>query len=165
MSVPSTDAAIQWVRDRLVILGRLYLRWREDAEDALQIAFLNAWRSLPDLDEPERFRPWLFRIARNAALDVARKRRRHPSSLPLPDDLMSQQTSDLNGVSEMPHLLAGLPAETRALVLLRAVEGWSAEDVGAALSWSASTVQRRYALALELLKARSHGRNGHDTRP
>src|SRR5947208_17147115 len=69
------------------------LRWREDAEDALQVAFLNAWRSLPDLDEPDRFPPWMFRIARNAATDVARKRRRQPSALPIPADLMSPETS------------------------------------------------------------------------
>ena len=75
---------------------------------------------------------------------------------------MNPQTSDHAEVSEVPHLLADLAPETRALVLLRAVEGWSVEDIGAALSWSASTVQRRYVLALELLKARSDGRNGRD---
>ena len=62
------------------------LRWREDAEDAFQVAFLNAWRSLPNLDEPDRFPPWLFRIARNVARDITRRRRLLPSSLPVPED-------------------------------------------------------------------------------
>src|SRR5882724_10021522 len=63
------------------------LRWREDAEDAYQAAFLSAWRHLPSLSNVERFSPWLFRIARNAARDVTRRRRLWPSLLGAPEDL------------------------------------------------------------------------------
>lgn len=138
------------------------LRRREDAEDAFQAAFLSAWRHLPSLADAERFSPWLFRIARNAARDATRRRRLRPSPLGPAEDLIAGGAEPSASASEVPRLLADLHPETRALVLLRAVEGWSAEEVGAAFSWSAATVRRRYARALELLKARQTGRNGHE---
>src|SRR5438309_6960985 len=47
------------------------------SEDAGQEAFLTAWRKFHDLREPERLRPWLARIARNAALGQLRRKRGH----------------------------------------------------------------------------------------
>src|SRR3954462_10410454 len=47
------------------------------SEDAAQEAFLTAWRKLHDLREPERLRPWLAHIARNAALGHLRRKRGH----------------------------------------------------------------------------------------
>jgi len=133
------------------------LRTREDAEDAWQVTFLAAWRHLPRLRRPERFPAWLFRIARNAAKDVAQRRRRVPSALPDPTDLVAHPPGA--PTDGLPALVAGLRPETRALVMLRAVEGWTAEDVAAAFSWSAATVRRRYARALDLLRTRLDGRN------
>ena len=56
-----------------------YLRTRtataEDAADLVQQVFLQALRSLGRVDDAERFRAWLFRIARNAAIDSHRRRR------------------------------------------------------------------------------------------
>ncbi len=128
------------------------LRTREDAEDAGQVTFLAAWRHLPRLRRPERFPAWLFRIARNAAKDVAQRRRRFPAALPDPADLVAHPPGA--PTDGLPALVGGLQPATRALVLLRAVEGWSAEEVAAAFSWSAATVRRRYARALALLRAR-----------
>ena len=51
------------------------LRNREDAEDAVQNSFLNAFVHLKDFDERSRFRTWLTRIAINAALGKIRRKR------------------------------------------------------------------------------------------
>src|SRR4051795_120943 len=45
------------------------------SEDAAQEAFLTAWRKIHELREPERLRPWLGQIARNAALGQLRRKR------------------------------------------------------------------------------------------
>src|SRR5256885_8065967 len=57
-----------------------------DAEDVVQDAFVSAWRSLPGF-EGTSFKAWLFRIARNRAIDVIRAQKRR-AELPLdpPDD-------------------------------------------------------------------------------
>jgi RNA polymerase sigma-70 factor, ECF subfamily len=47
-----------------------------DAEDALQDAMVRAWRALPNFEERSTLRAWLYKIATNAALDVARRRSR-----------------------------------------------------------------------------------------
>jgi RNA polymerase sigma-70 factor (ECF subfamily) len=49
---------------------------REDAEDALQDAFLQAYRALPRFEERCCFSTWMTRIAINSALMILRKRRR-----------------------------------------------------------------------------------------
>ena len=51
------------------------MRNREDAEDAVQDSFLNAFVHLKDFDERSRFRTWLTRIAINAALGKIRRKR------------------------------------------------------------------------------------------
>ncbi len=56
------------------------LRGREDAEDAAQETFLRAWRSLSQFDVSRKFRPWLLRIAANAALSAAHRRRAVPET-------------------------------------------------------------------------------------
>ena len=52
----------------------------DDAEDALQDALLRAWRALPRFEGRSSVRTWLYRVATNAALDVAAKRA--PRKLP-----------------------------------------------------------------------------------
>jgi RNA polymerase sigma-70 factor, ECF subfamily len=47
-----------------------------DAEDALQESLLRAWRALPSFEGRSTLRAWLYKIATNAALDVAKRRNR-----------------------------------------------------------------------------------------
>jgi len=47
----------------------------ELAEDALQEAFLSAFKALPSLEEPERFASWLYAITRHAAIRTSRRLR------------------------------------------------------------------------------------------
>jgi RNA polymerase sigma-70 factor (ECF subfamily) len=47
-----------------------------DAEDALQETLIRAWRALPNFEGRSTVRAWLYKIATNAALDVAKRRYR-----------------------------------------------------------------------------------------
>ena len=51
----------------------------QTAEDAVQEAFLRAYRSLSRFDARSQFGTWLHRIAVNASLELVRKQQRHPS--------------------------------------------------------------------------------------
>ncbi|MDH3592571.1 MAG: RNA polymerase sigma factor [Planctomycetota bacterium] len=161
-SDPDVSAAIQGDRDAFTRLYRRYarsvfldlvarLRTRQDAEDALQAAFVSAWRHLPRLTNPSRFVPWLFRIARNKAKDLLRKERLKPHRLHDPD-LIAPSRPDRPDLARIRDLVAKLQPKNRAIVMLRAVEGWSAADVALAQGLSVATVRRRYARALEHLR-------------
>ena len=67
----------------LEAVARLILRDQELARDAVQDAYIRAWRDLPGLRDPDRFDAWLHRLTVNACLDVARRRRRRPIEVDL----------------------------------------------------------------------------------
>ena len=90
---------------RLDAAARLILRDRELARDAVQEAFIRAWRDVRGLRDPERFNAWLYRLTVNACLDLARRRRRRvmevtidslelPGQVDLAGDLARRETVD-----------------------------------------------------------------------
>jgi RNA polymerase sigma-70 factor, ECF subfamily len=62
-------------RSKFVAIAYSILRNREDAEDAVQNAFLSAYRHLPSFEGRSALRTWLTRIVMNAALMIQRKRK------------------------------------------------------------------------------------------
>ena len=62
-------------RKRFLAIAYSILRNREDAEDAVQEAFLSAYRHLRSFEGRSALRTWLTRIVMNAALMMQRKRR------------------------------------------------------------------------------------------
>ena len=146
------------------------VRRREDAEDALQQAFLTAWAQLPRLREAKRFVPWLFRIARNKARDNARRERlRLVRHLDENADLVAPRGDEPPEIEILKELMVGMREETRSILFLRAVEGWSAEEIAAARRTSASTVRRRYKKAIAHLRGqlsrRLHDEKERDEQP
>ncbi len=67
---------VERFKGRIFAAALVHLGAREDAEDAAQEAFLQAFRSLHGLREPDRFGAWLFGLARNVFADRFRRRRR-----------------------------------------------------------------------------------------
>src|ERR1700674_2326351 len=138
-------------------------RNREDAEDAMQDAFLKSYAHLKDFQEDSRFYTWLVRIAANEALMRLRKRRRNEVSLDEPiegdDDLMPRELEDWGpspeqrfAQTEMNEILSEVIDELgpvfRILFVLRDIEELSTEETAQALSISIPAVKPR------LLRAR-----------
>lgn len=139
------------------------VRGRQDAEDALQATFLAAWVNLPRLRRPDRFVGWLFSIARNKARDQLRSAVPRMVLIGSSDELVGPRTGRDTEFDGLRELVAGLRPKSRAIVLLRVVEGWSAEEVAAAQGISASTVRRRYVKAIEHLRTELQRSNADDT--
>jgi RNA polymerase sigma-70 factor (ECF subfamily) len=106
------------------------------AEDAVQNAFLRAWRSLDRFDEKAELSTWLYRIAINSAIDLRRERkRREPFSAPVPEDFNGQaraaaETPDPQKsavwrdlAERAQDVIAKLPEAERTAVMLRHFEG------------------------------------------
>ena len=133
---------------------------REDALDLTQDVFLKAYQSLRKLDDPERFAPWLYRIAHNEAYSMFRKRRpecdvEDAEPAPAGAEVMVggssvfpiELTLAVNGA------LSRLSSDQREAVVLKIYQGFKFEEMAEILSCPVSTVKSRLYTALELLKA------------
>jgi RNA polymerase sigma-70 factor (ECF subfamily) len=138
-------------------------RNREDAEDAMQDAFLKSYSHLKDFQEDSRFYTWLVRIAANEALMRLRKRRPNQVSLDEPiegeEDLMPRELEDWGpspeqrfAQTEMREILSEvidqLEPDFRVVFVLRDIEDLSTEETARTLGISIPAVKSR------LLRAR-----------
>jgi len=132
------------------------------SEDAAQEAFLTAWRKFHDLREPERLRPWLAQIARNAALGHLRRTRGHDAleeALALADDSPAPDEAAANEeeAALVRDSLAKLPETYRLPLILFYREGKSVRAVAEALSITEDAVKQRLARGREMLRDRMSG--------
>ncbi|HEY9480903.1 MAG TPA: RNA polymerase sigma factor [Candidatus Paceibacterota bacterium] len=140
---------------------------RELSEDATQEAFVKAWKAINSYDTERPFRPWLFQIARNATIDLMRKRKdRTFSSLSDDDDFSDGLADDTSGIEEIldtnidtetaMKALQKLSTAMRAVVLLHDVEDLTFQEIASASGESLNTVKSRYRRALARLKEIMH---------
>lgn len=140
----------------------------DDADDVAQTALLRAWRSIAHLEAPEpgRMCSWLDAIARNAAIDLARRRARRPEA-----DL-GEETPDETSVEaavEIRVLLDGalaalhaLPDALREPLVMMVVDGMSAAQIGERLGIDPAAVRQRVARARKALQECRHSGMGTD---
>jgi RNA polymerase sigma-70 factor, ECF subfamily len=109
---------------RFVAAAQSILRNREDAEDAVQEAFLSAYRHLHSFEGRSALRTWLTRIVLNAAFMIQRKRKRNLSTIhPLPENNNSREvnwTENIPASDPDPEIVH---AEREALQLIDGIVG------------------------------------------
>jgi RNA polymerase sigma-70 factor (ECF subfamily) len=146
----------------------------EAAEDAVQEAFLRAWRGFATFDDRAELSTWLYRIAVNSAIDLRRKRRRADAvelpagadgepSLPSaePDAFRRAVSGELARATRST--LAELSAAERTAFLLRHYEGRSIAEISRQLGKNENATKqsifravRKLRLALAPLVERPH---------
>jgi RNA polymerase sigma-70 factor (ECF subfamily) len=142
--------------DRLVAIAYRILRDLDRAEDAVQIALVNAWRDLPTLRDPDRFEAWLTRILVRACYAEAGRSRRWSARLRvLPLDLAapSDPTADVIDRDRLDRGFRRLPTDQRAIVVLHHYLGWSQPEIAQALEIPLGTVKSRLFYATRALRA------------
>ena len=129
----------------------------EDAEEALQDAFLRAYQSLPRYEDQERFGAWLFRILVNRCRTAAARRRRYERTFVGQDGALldSAVDSSVDGDEwreEIWHALAQLPPDQREAFLLKHVEDLSYEEMMEITNTGVSALKMRVKRACERLR-------------
>jgi RNA polymerase sigma-70 factor (ECF subfamily) len=113
----------------------------EAARDLTQDVFLRVSRTLIPAAADGDVRAWLFRIARNLALDYHRSHLRHPKPSALADEATRSPSQDVNlAVNEA---LASLPALDRDVFLMREVAGLTYEEIARACELTTDAVRSR----------------------
>jgi RNA polymerase sigma-70 factor (ECF subfamily) len=117
----------------------------EEAEDALQVTYLNAWRSLKDGCRPRAHRAWLFQIAANVCASSLRSKLggtrlelRDPETLDELVGVEDRESEDLLGLTEA---LRELPSRQRRALVLRDWQGLSYNEIAAELAVSDAAVE------------------------
>jgi RNA polymerase sigma-70 factor, ECF subfamily len=122
------------------------------AEDVAQEAFLSAVRSLHRFDRRRPFRPWLHRIVVNRAIDHARAREgRREVAAELVGEPPSAAPADSLAPGDVVGALAALPAEQRAVVVLRHLLGYTPGEIARMLRLPRGTVNSRLRRGLDAL--------------
>lgn len=117
---------------RAYAVARAIVLNHEDAEDAVQEAFLHAYRALDRFRPDQAFGAWLHRIVANAALDLTRRRKVREAD-ELPETVASPfrdpaESDDLR--KRLRDALSELPPRQRAVIVLHDVEGYKHAEIG-----------------------------------
>lgn len=133
--------------DQIHAVCRRVLGHPEDALDATQEALIAITRGINRFDGRSRFTTWMYRVATNAALDEARRRRRRPIASEHAGDIASvaDPTAAVDARLDVDAALATLPPDYRAAVALRDLAGLDYAEIAAVLRIPIGTVRSRIA--------------------
>lgn len=142
---------------RLTAVARMILRDEYAAQDAVQETFIEAWRSLPGLREPDRFEAWTRRLLVRACFKSGRRNRRvgivEIRLTPADEPAISGSERDLAIRDQLERGLAQLPAEQRAVVVLVYYLDLPLVDAAHAMNVPVGTVKSRLNRATHALRA------------
>jgi RNA polymerase sigma-70 factor, ECF subfamily len=119
------------------------------AEDIAQEAFLAAIRSLDRFDRRRPFGPWLHRIVVNRAIDYSRRRQLRAESELHDVGVEPPERGDAHGLAGA---IARLPAEQRAVIVLRHLLDYTPGEIAELLDLPRGTVNSRLRRGLDALK-------------
>ena len=174
------DLAAQVARGSTAALGALYDRYASTvmglslqilgdpsaAEDVLQETFWRVWRSAASYrSQRGSFAGWLFRIARNLAIDGYRRRQIRPRPLaevdggdskidrtPDPNMDVVEQSRSLLRHRQVRNALATLPRVQRQVIEMAYFQGLTRQEIAVATGEALGTIHTRARLALQKLR-------------
>lgn len=136
------------------------------AEDVTAETFVKVWKKLDSFDETKSFTSWLFRIARNTAFDIFRKRKDVVFSRMATEDEtdITEDIADERDLADrefdkevsrelLEKSLATLSLTRRSIVLLHDVDGLTFDEIAHVVEKPMNTVKSHYRRALAQLRA------------
>jgi RNA polymerase sigma-70 factor (ECF subfamily) len=155
--VDSYAVLVARYRDRFGRFATQMLGNREDAEEALQDAFIRGYKALPRCEDPERFGSWLFRILVNRCRTHGAKRARRERTIVL--DEIALQGAGVTGDAEsaawreaIEWALAKLDEGQREAFLLKYVEELSYDEMAELTGVGVSALKMRVKRACDRLR-------------
>jgi RNA polymerase sigma-70 factor, ECF subfamily len=117
---------------------------REDALDAVQDAFIDAFQALKRFDVSRSFYPWFYVLLRNRCYKLSASRLRHKTeSLEQAEILEPTETMSYENVLLLERGLRQLDPEDREIITLKHLDGLSYEELSERLGIPAGTIMSR----------------------
>ncbi len=147
----------RWVR--AVIYG--VLGDQDAVDDVAQQVWTVCWQRAKEMRDPQRWRSWLYRLTRNAALDAGRektrRRRREQATGQAWRQRAKQADADRSLARSQQHqtvlaAIEALPALYREPFVLRHVSGWSYKQIANLMGMPVDSVETRLVRARRLLR-------------
>ena len=129
----------------------------EDADDALQLAFVRAFRNLGQCRDPEKFGSWLYQIVVNECRTLGARRTRREKRLVRDESQVENAATPDPSVDaalrdEIQNALNKLDPQQREAFLLRHVEGLGYEEMSEITGAGISALKMRVKRATERLR-------------
>jgi RNA polymerase sigma-70 factor (ECF subfamily) len=131
----------------------------EDAEDLTSQTYLTAFEKRAALRDPNKFKPWVFTIARNKANDFFRRTQRHPK-VAFDEEIKLRESPirsippiDKDRLLDLAHLIAGLHPKEQEVLRLRIVAQLPFAEIASILKIPESRIKKRYYRLLDRLQA------------
>jgi len=148
-------ALLHSVGDTCLAIAFRILRDVDLAEDAVQTAFITAWRQLPSLRDPDRFEPWLHKTLVRACYAEARRSRRWTAKVRMLD-IEGASSADVLTVDDRDQLERGirrLSPEHRAVLVFHDYLGLTLSEVADRLDIPLGTAKSRLHYATAALRS------------
>ena len=160
------DELSQWLEESYATslrTARLVMGNAADAEEAVQEAFLRAWRFRASLSAEASVRPWLYRVVVNACMSKLRQEIPHRQRRAADDELehvsaghdptLDEAVARAELGANVRRALEALPLHLRVAVVLRYFVGLSEREIAVAIGRRPGTVKSRLHEARRLLAA------------
>jgi RNA polymerase sigma-70 factor (ECF subfamily) len=150
------DSLARMVGDRCMAIAFRILRDADLAEDAVQTAFITAWRELRSLRNPDLFEPWLHRILTHACYAEARHRTRWAAGIRLiPAEPVHglDNTLTVDDRDQLERALRRLTVEQRAVLVFHHYLGLSISEVAERIGIPVGTAKSRLHHATRAMRA------------
>ncbi|MCA9732973.1 MAG: RNA polymerase sigma factor [Deferribacteres bacterium] len=123
----------------------------QDAEDAVQIAFLKLYRSIDKFQFKSKLSTYLYRILMNVCFDQMEKRKREMEKQNIPTESSYSEKPDLK--LHLEKAISALPEKMRACFVLFAIEDLKQEEISEILHLKIGTVKAHIFAAKAKLRA------------
>jgi RNA polymerase sigma factor (sigma-70 family) len=132
--------------DRCYSIAYRILRDVDRAKDAVQQAFLLAWRELPRLRDAERYEVWIYRLLVNACYEEARRHKRwttHVRILPMEGPIAPDPTASVEQRDALERAFRRLSPEHRAVFVMHHEAGLPLAAIAEVVGIPLGTVKSR----------------------
>lgn len=153
---------IEKYQKRIYLYSCYLLQDKEQAEDAVQDIFIKAFRYIGSYSPTVSFSAWIHKIAYNHSVNLNKKKLRDHQMVRDVQDLYAASAAVPYKTNDIEELLEPLSFNEKYILLMRAVEEYSYEEIGHVLNISPANARKKYERIRKKLMKQKNGGYGHE---